>query len=283
MQNSQTVTYNMKTQNIITSISESTICPVRIYQLYMTKLHPESDFLWQRPKKKVSNKDPVWYDNSPVGRDPLNNAMKTLSKNAGLSQQYRNHSIRATVVTNLDKEGFEARHIMATTGHKSETSIKNYARKCPTRKRREISDALANSMMTDLQNNNENTPKKPKREIPATATRSEETNELINMPDFNLAGADLETIDDKELSELFAIDENVMESQEVMDLVAQIEQENSNLAVQATTPQTPKTPKTPKTYNFANISNIANVNRMPLMPHMLFPHSNVTINYNFNK
>ena len=115
----------------------------------MSKLNPDCNWLWQRPKKKVHNADPVWYDNSPVGRDPLNNTMKNLSVNAGLSMVYKNHSIRATVVKNLDNKGFEARHIMATTGHKSEISIKNYVRKCPTRKMREMSDALAKSLIPE--------------------------------------------------------------------------------------------------------------------------------------
>ena len=244
---------------------------MKVYHLYMSKLNPEANCLWQRPKKSVSNRDKIWYDNSPVGKDPLNNAMKTLSKNAGLSTVYKNHSIRATVVTNLDQKGFEARHIMATTGHKSEVSIKNYARRCPTQKRREMSDALANSMKKELQNMNESTSKKFKSAV-------QEENSTINTPTFNLEGAQLETIDESDINDLFGLDDKIVESQEVMDLVAQIENENNSLAQKA---DSPKTPKTPKTYNFSNISNIANINRLPFMPSMSFPHLNVTINYNF--
>lgn len=53
--------------------------------------------------------------------------MKQISKTAGLSQSYTNHSIRATVITELDNIGFEARHIMAVSGHRSEASIRSYA------------------------------------------------------------------------------------------------------------------------------------------------------------
>ena len=122
-----------------------------MFQLYISKLNPNLTCLWQLPKKKVHSADKVWYDNAPIGKDPLNNAMKNLSTNAGLSMIYKNHSIRATVVTNLDNQGFEACHIMATTGHKSEISIKNYACKCPTRIRREMSDALANSLIDNIE------------------------------------------------------------------------------------------------------------------------------------
>ena len=94
-------------------------------------------------KKTISGLEEEWYENSPVGRDMLNDFMKKLSINAGLSKVYTNHCIRATVVTELDKKGFEARDIMATTGHRSETSIKSYASKCPDNKRRAMSEALA--------------------------------------------------------------------------------------------------------------------------------------------
>ena len=234
----------------------------------MSKLNPQQEYLWQKPKKKVTNRDAIWYDNVPVGKDPLNNAMKTLSTNAGLSKQYRNHSIRATVVTNLDQKGFEARHIMATTGHKSEVSIKNYARKCPTQKRRELSDALAKSMTKEVQQQNENTPKKFKPN----------PEPVINTPTFNLEGAELGTINEHDFNNIFGYDDPLVELQEVMDLVAQIESENNSSVQKA---ESPKTPKTPKTYNVSNIANIANINRLPLMPNMIFPHSNVTINYNF--
>ena len=51
---------------------------------------------------------------------------------------YTNHSIRATVVTNLDENGFEACHIFGVTGHKLETTIRNYSKKCPENKERDV-------------------------------------------------------------------------------------------------------------------------------------------------
>ena len=75
--------------------------------------------------------------------------MKNLSKNVELSRIYTNHCIHASVVTSLDEQGFEARHIMATTGHKSENSIKSYASKCPEKKRRQMADALASNLIAE--------------------------------------------------------------------------------------------------------------------------------------
>ena len=127
----------------------------------MSKLNKKVNYLWQRPKKSF---DPIaddeWYDAAPIGRDPLNWHMKILSQKAKLSKIYTNHCIRATVITNLDEEGFEARDIMATTGHKSEASIRSYASKCPPKKRRMINNALAQP------------PVKKPRKLPPSATVS---------------------------------------------------------------------------------------------------------------
>ena len=243
----------------------------------MSKLNPDSNCLWQRPKKKVHNADPVWYDNSPVGRDPLNNTMKNLSANAGPSMVYKNHSIRATVVTKLDNKGFEARHIMAKTGHKLEISIKNYARKCPTRKRREMSDALAKSLIPE---DNVTAEKKRKKEVTLTKTEPTILDDITvkpeeNPPNFELANAELETINNNDLSDIFAFDDEI-ESPDILSIVSQIEQENANMP-----PPIPNVPKAPKTINVSNVQNIQHRLRN-MLPTMHFPNSNVTINYHFH-
>lgn len=45
--------------------------------------------------------------------------MKALSEMYKLSKSYTNHSLPATTITLLDEEGFEARHILSISGHKS--------------------------------------------------------------------------------------------------------------------------------------------------------------------
>lgn len=62
--------------------------------------------------------------------------MKQISKPAELSEEYTNHSIRATQVTVLDKSGFEARHIMSVRGHRSESSIRSYSKTDQATKKR---------------------------------------------------------------------------------------------------------------------------------------------------
>jgi integrase len=80
-----------------------------------------------------------WFDKAPLGNNTLGDKMKNLSKQ--LSKLYTNHSLRATTITLLDNKGFEARHIMSISGHKSESSIRSYSRTDDTQKRK-ISKAL---------------------------------------------------------------------------------------------------------------------------------------------
>ena len=68
--------------------------------------------------------------------------MSSLSIDAGLGVRYTNHCIRATCITILDKNGFEACDIMHVSSHKSEQSIKSYSKTSDERKR-QMSIALA--------------------------------------------------------------------------------------------------------------------------------------------
>ena len=85
-----------------------------MFKLYISKLNPESDFLWQRPRQgRVNYINSEWFERRPVGKDMLERFMKiNLSTNVELDGQYTNHSIRSTVISTLDHAGFEARHIM---------------------------------------------------------------------------------------------------------------------------------------------------------------------------
>ena len=80
---------------------------------------------------QVSKYNKVWYDAAPVGKNVLNDCMKNLSAKLNLTQPYTNHCVRATALTLLDSDGFEARH-MAVSGHKNKSTIKSsYSVKCP--------------------------------------------------------------------------------------------------------------------------------------------------------
>ena len=188
------------------------------FELYVSKLNPNNNNLWQKLKSKITGSENFWFDNVPVGRDTLNDAMKVLSGKAGLSQIYTNHCIRATTVTNLNDKGFEARDIMATTGHKSEYSIKAYASRCQEKKRRQMSDALAVSIIP------------PKCKATATIT-SEEVQSDSNTKE----------------NELF-IDELEIPDDQIADILTQIEQENKQVMPQQQN----------SVLNLSNIQNVSN-------------------------
>ena len=99
-------------------------CPVLSFEKYVSRLNPKNEYLFQRPKKAVDESNEVWYDNMVVSQRTLGDKMKKLSIEAKLSCVYTNHSIRATTITILDECGYEARHIMALSGHRSESSIR---------------------------------------------------------------------------------------------------------------------------------------------------------------
>lgn len=55
-----------------------------------------------------------------LGKNILGQMMQRISKDADLSQVYSNHCITATCITLLDERGYEGRHIMTISKHKSE-------------------------------------------------------------------------------------------------------------------------------------------------------------------
>lgn len=90
--------------------------------------------------------DGFWYDIQCVGMNTLGNKMKKISKLANLPREYTNHSIRATSVTILDECGFEARHIMCVSGHRSGSSICSYASKTKSVTKLAMSTVLSNAL-----------------------------------------------------------------------------------------------------------------------------------------
>jgi hypothetical protein len=68
----------------------------------------------------------VWYTTQPIGEKMLNDMMKNLSKDAGLSKIYTNYSVRATTDNLLTHCGVPDKEIMRITGHKCEASLSSY-------------------------------------------------------------------------------------------------------------------------------------------------------------
>lgn len=78
--------------------------------------------------------------------------LSKLSLKYNLSQRYTNHSLRVTGLQALEDANFEGRHIIRISGHKSEQSIKNYARKLSAARKRNISSVLSSVVDHDKEN-----------------------------------------------------------------------------------------------------------------------------------
>ena len=118
-------------------------CPVMCFKKYISKLNPDIDCLWQRPKQNVSEHDIIWYCKVPHGEKHLGSMLSSMSLKYKLSQRYTNHSLRVTSVQALDDAKIEGRHIIRVSGHKSVRSVENYARKLSTSRKRTISSILS--------------------------------------------------------------------------------------------------------------------------------------------
>ena len=116
-------------------------CPVSSFKIYIEKLNPKIDTFFQRPKLNPV-KDGPWYDAQVIGLKSIEKMMKQISIEAKLSIVYTNHCIRATSISILDSCGFEARHIMSISGHRSESSIRSYSR-TDLQTKRKMSDNLS--------------------------------------------------------------------------------------------------------------------------------------------
>ena len=69
--------------------------------------------------------------------------MATLSAKYSLSKRYTNHCVRVyTFLQLMDDEQIPGRHMIRVSGHKSEASIKSYARKLSAARKRQISDTF---------------------------------------------------------------------------------------------------------------------------------------------
>ena len=237
--------------------------------MYISKLPPTREELWLKPKKKVGFEDDLWYEKTVVGQHMLDNFMKKISEIAGLSKSYTNHCIRSTVISNLDMFGFEARHITAVSGHKSENTIRSYSTKCPDNKKREMSDALSTVLGT-------NSPQVLPPKIAKTAITS-----TISKPPPTPEKADIfPTINNLDLVDWIPIENNA-EDFDLGQIISEVDRNPIGIQEQNQIEISKTSPPSTLVQNFT--SNSAQSNDIPFLPKMYFLYSNVMINYNFNK
>ena len=179
-------------------------CPVTSFKKYISLLHPEHDALFQRAKVHTPKVGP-WYDRAVIGEKSLEKMMKSISKDAGLSQLYTNHCIRATCITTLNDEGFEDRHIISVSGHSNPDSIRAYSR-TGEKVRRKMFDALSNKL-NPTQAPKKLEPTSTPTPVPTTAptraaeeARQNELRAVSSVPTFDFAiSSAFQDIDDESM------------------------------------------------------------------------------------
>ena len=109
-------------------IKNSKMCPVLSYTTYISALSPESDKLFQQPKyKEFKANKKVWYGPGPVGQNTLDSFITKICENMNMKDKgYTNHSLRVSAITNLTRNNFSNKQIMAISGHKSIESLAIY-------------------------------------------------------------------------------------------------------------------------------------------------------------
>ena len=231
----------------------SSMCPVKTFELYLSRLNPKNECLWQTPITNIT-----WEDaNENQSENKIGALMTTLSEKAKLSLHYANHCVRATVVTLLDNSGFEARHIMTVSGHKNTDSIQSYATTTSNAKKREMAESLSGVLC-----------KSPKRSC-LNVSKPPVCNMNQNV------GSSVENMSFRELLQLDEAQEQALLNEIFSDDMQQSEnppnvQENMPVTINSTNNSITSTAVNPKALH-------------NIIPKMMFNNSNITINFNMNK
>ena len=115
---------------------------IAIIKLYLSKLHPHCEWLFQQNRMHASESECPWYKNEPLGVNSLGKMMQTISSAAGLSRSYTNHCVRATTITLLFNAGVTAQHIRARTGHRTTEGLLPYVGQQTARQKRVEAELL---------------------------------------------------------------------------------------------------------------------------------------------
>ena len=118
------------------------LCPVKSFQLYISKLNSDCSAFLQRPNDHYK-KSGLWYCNVPLGKNMIASMMKRISQQASTSITYTNHCLKATCATVLKSAGYASKDIMCVTGHTNVQSLDSYTLGPNVHKRAEMSHTLS--------------------------------------------------------------------------------------------------------------------------------------------
>ena len=103
----------------------------RTRTLSMSKLNPKTEDFFQQPNPRFKHVNNDWYKESLVGINTIAGFMKSISKSAGLSYIYTNHSVRGSTINAMKRAGYSLQDITFVSKQKKLDSLKSYLR-CPS-------------------------------------------------------------------------------------------------------------------------------------------------------
>ena len=124
-------------------------CPVRLFELYVSKRPPEMCnpdsplYLAINDKYKVFGN---WYKRQPMGQWRIGMIMKRMAEKAGLSGRKTNHSARKTAVENLCRAKVPDSQVMQFSGHRNVQSLNSY--KTPSLEQQQEMSTILSSTYT---------------------------------------------------------------------------------------------------------------------------------------
>jgi hypothetical protein len=96
-------------------------CIVNIVKLYISRCPKEGlrKAFYLKPLQNYERKQ-IWFSSVPIGHNKLQGMVKCIMEKAGVNGHFTNHSLRATAVSRLFREGVDDKLIKGVTGHRSE-------------------------------------------------------------------------------------------------------------------------------------------------------------------
>ena len=111
------------------------------------------DLFYLKPSKNWKYSQDVWFEKRPIGKNMLDQRVKTMCKEAGIEGNFSNHSLRATSITRMYDAGVPEKQIMKRSGHKSLEGVRTYQREEGS-ETRQVSNVLASSKEVSMSTSN---------------------------------------------------------------------------------------------------------------------------------
>ena len=99
-----------------------------IFSAFFSPEHASDGPFYLKPKGNWKYGAIIWFENRAIGWNTLSKRFKEMCKDAGLVENYSNHSGRVTAVTRLNDAGVPEKAIMKRSGHRSIEGVRTYQR-----------------------------------------------------------------------------------------------------------------------------------------------------------